>query len=141
MQYGRINLEFTNYTLFNSFKVLENPNYDELREIYRLYCEYKKFANVVPFFIEHYQAPHRDIIGYYDDGKLIAYSLLFKYPSENSVLADQFAWNYESPKLRLGIKSLENECQYYKTLGYKYLYLGEHSEYKTFFKGYELVSG
>jgi len=137
--YGRINLSLTNYKILDNFKILPNPDYDQLKEIYYCYCHYKKFKSIMPFFSEHYQMPNREIIGYYDNNKLVAYSLILKYPSNQSVLADQFAWNYENPKLRLGVRSLENECRIYKDLGYHYMYLGEHSEYKSKLLGYELV--
>lgn len=137
--FGRIILEKTNYTTLSSAKMLVDPNYEELEHIYLQYCKYKKFKSFLPFFVESYQTNNRDIIGYYDRDTLVAYSLLLKYPSRNSVMAEQFAWNYKNPKLRLGIKSLEHECETYRRLGYKYLYLGEHQDYKSSFLGYELV--
>ena len=37
------------------------------------------------------------------------------------------------------IKSLETECAYYKSQGYKYYYLGEAHKYKSKFNGFELL--
>lgn len=137
--YGRIDLNLTDYKVLDNSKILVNPDYDQLEHIYYEYCKYKKFKSIMPFFIENYQSLNRDIIGYYDETQLVAYSLILKYPSKQSVISDQFAWNYHNPKLRLGFKSLENECRIYKDLGYRYLYLGEHSDYKSKLTGYELV--
>ena len=59
--------------------------------------------------------------------------------------AIQFAWDYKNPKLRLGVLSLENECDWAQTNGYKYLYLGRDdifnnpNNYKSKFKGYEIL--
>lgn len=137
--HSRIDLSKTNYQFLKSWKFLETPDYDLLAKIYYEYCEYKKFDSVLPFFLEYYKDTNRDIIGYYDEDNLVAFSLILKYPSVNSVMSEQFAWNYENPKLFLGIKSLENECAIYKNLGYRYLYLGEHQEYKSKFSGYEIL--
>lgn len=139
--YSRVKLESTDYSELDNCKILTDPDYDVLKKIYYQYCSFKKFNSVMPFFLEQYQSPNRDIIGYYDSDRLVAYSLILKYPSVNSVLGEQFAWDYTNAKLRLGIKSLENECALYKRLGYDYFYLGEHSEYKSKLKGYELVKG
>lgn len=91
----------------------------------------------MPIFIEDIQGS--EILGYFDNGKLVAWSMMLLYPSQLSVTADQFAWNYENPKIRLGIASLENECAYYKELGYHYLYLHGTDSYKKDFDGFEVV--
>jgi arginyl-tRNA--protein-N-Asp/Glu arginylyltransferase len=54
-------------------------------------------------------------------------------------MADQFAWDYENPKLKLGYKSIRSECARYKRLGYQYYYLGEVCDYKQQLQGFELV--
>lgn len=91
----------------------------------------------MPIFIEDLQGS--EILGYFDNGKLVAWSMMLLYPSQLSVTAEQFAWNYENPKIRLGIASLENECAYYKELGYHYLYLHGADSYKKDFDGFEVV--
>jgi hypothetical protein len=135
----RINLSCTNYSTLESVKILVQPDYNLLKNIYQEYCKYKKFTSIMPFLKEEYQGNNKEILGYYDKELLVAYSLIVKCPSEKSVLSDQFAWNYHRPKLRLGIRSIEHECAFYKNLGYEYLYLGNHAEYKSKFQGYELL--
>lgn len=139
MTYGRIDLSLTNYHRYASARFLHTIDLAALKEIYYSYCDYKNFTSVIPFFEDDYLLPNRDIIGYYASEKLVAYTLMIKHKKENSVISEQFAWNYNDPRLRLGIKSIENECYIYKLLGYKYLYLGQHTEYKSKFDGYEIV--
>lgn len=141
MIYAKINLSLTNYSASNlDWRYLTDPNVNELDQIYRAYCKYKKFTSVMPIFASEYNDPKNDIIGYYDNYTLVAFSLLRKYDAVN-VEALQFAWTYHNPKLRLGILSLQNECAVYKSLGYKHLYLGEADEYKTQIDGFEIIKG
>ena len=91
----------------------------------------------MPMFDNDYL--QNDILGYYDEeDKLVAFSCIMIQDDE-SVEALQFAWDYETPKLHLGIKSLRNECAIYKNKGYKYLYLGEAHTYKKQIKGFEIL--
>lgn len=92
----------------------------------------------MPIFRSEYTDVNNDIIGYYDQNNLVAFSLLRKFDTEN-VEAIQFAWTYNNPKLQLGIKSLHQECAIYKALGYKFLYLGEANEYKRKIDGFEIL--
>lgn len=139
MIYARINLELTNYDKSKlNWEYLRNPDIDQLNSIYRQYCMYKKFTSVMPIFASEYTDAKNDIIGYFDNDKLIAFSLLRRFDNHN-VEAIQFAWTYHKPKLRLGITSLEHECALYKQLGYKFLYLGEADEYKSEIAGFEIL--
>lgn len=136
--YARIDLSKTNYTKMDSYKFITMPNIHELNTIYNRYCTYKKFKSVMPIFDSEYTDPSNQVIGYYEGDILIAFSLIKIYDTEN-VEAIQFAWNYEKPKLRLGIRSLENECAIYKSMGFKYLYLGGADEYKSNIDGFEVL--
>lgn len=139
MIYARIDLEQTSYTTMQSnWGFISNPNIIELNNIYRQYCRYKKFTSVMPIFDCEYTDPRNDVIGYYDQSELVAFSIIRKYDHDN-IEAIQFAWTYHNPKLRLGISSLEHECAVYKKLGYKFLYLGEANEYKSKIKGFEIL--
>ena len=142
MLYARINLKNTNYSLLptNDWALIKSPNIQELNNIYIKYCQYKKFQSVMPIFPSEYINVDNDIIGYYYNGEMVAFSLLRKYDKSN-VEAVQFAWTYSNPKLRLGIRSLEHECALYKSLGYDFLYLGEANEYKSKISGFEILGG
>ena len=80
---------------------------------------------------------HNDLIGYYDENRLVAWSLLYKV-SKQAVECEQFAWDYENPKLKLGINSMKTECAIYKDLGYKIIILGEAHNYKRSIDGFTL---
>jgi hypothetical protein len=138
MTYARINLLQTNYEKLNNFQFIKQVNNLELQKIYKEYCDYKNFKSVMPIFDSEFFDPKNDVIGYYDGETLVAFSLLRRYDDEN-VEAVQFAWDYKTPKLRLGIDSLKSECAVYKELGFKYLYLGGADEYKKKIDGFEIL--
>jgi len=138
MKYARIRLADTNYTMLEDFEVLSNPDPVELERIYNAYCVYKKFPSVMPIFPEEYTDERNDVIGYYHNDKLVAFSLIRKYDKENCE-AVQFAWDYADPKLKLGYASLRSECAYYKAHGFRYYYLGGADEYKRQFDGFEIL--
>ena len=92
----------------------------------------------MPIFDREYQDPGNDIVEYFDQGRLVAFSIIRKYDSDN-VEAIQFAWTYHDPKQRLGIESLKHECALYKHLGYKYLYLGGADKYKKEIDVFEIL--
>ena len=121
-----------------NWSFIENPDISVLNQIYQTYCRYKKFPSVMPIFDSEYTDSKIDVIGYFDQTVLVAFSLIKKYDHDN-IEAVQFAWTYHDPKLRLGIRSLEHECALYKKLGFKYLYLGEANEYKKRIDGFEIL--
>lgn len=139
MIYCRINLDKTHYSELHNCTLILNPVQDQLNLIYQQYCRHKQFDSVMPIFHNDYHDPHVDVLGYHNcSGDLVAFSLIKKHDDHN-VEAVQFAWNYCEPHLRLGIRSLENECARYKRLGYKNLYLGLVDDYKQQFDGFEIV--
>lgn len=139
MLYARINLQNTNYSVMpTNWALIKNPDIEELSGIYKKYCQYKKFQSVMPIFPSEFTNVDNDIIGYYDNEQIVAFSLLRKYDKFN-IEAVQFAWTYNNPKLQLGIQSLKHECALYKQLGYKFLYLGEADEYKSKINGFEIL--
>ncbi len=136
--YCRINLNKTNYSQIDTARIMSDINTIQLGEIFKKYCDYKKFTSVEPMWDSEFTWPHNDVIGYYDSTNLVAWSVVTKYNSDD-VYSVQFAWDYADPNLRLGIKSIEHECAYYRSLGYKYYYLGEAHKYKENFQGFELL--
>lgn len=141
MLYARINLEKTNYSILQlNWEFIKNPNINLFNNIFIQYCQYKKFQSVMPIFDSEYTDTQNDLIGYYDQDQLVAFSLIRKYDSDNAE-ARQFAWTYHNTKLRLGINSLKHECALYKSLGFKFLYLGGADEYKKEIDGFEILKG
>lgn len=140
MKYCRIDLSKTNYNLIQGAWILSHVEKEDriqyMQDIYKAYCQHKNFESVVPLFEALFFEKNNDVIGYTNWDKFAAFSIVKKYDNENAESL-QFAWNYSNPNLRLGIKSIEHECAWYKRLGFKYLYLGLADEYKKQFDGYE----
>jgi len=136
--YARVVLANTNYAEMNNYRFIASPNIQQLNQIYSQYCRYKKFRSVMPIFDSEYTDPSSDIIGYYNNDKLVAFSLIKRYSSIEAECV-QFAWDYADPELRLGIASLKNECAVYKRFGFQYHYLGGADEYKKSIDGFELL--
>jgi len=136
--YARIDLSRTDYTQMATAEIDRNPQVEKLQSIYQIYCRHKQFKSVMPMFASEFTDYSNDVIVYHGKQSVIAFSLLRRYDDRN-VEAIQFAWDYAEPKLHLGIRSLEHECAYYKSLGYSYLYLGDADEYKTKIAGFEVL--
>jgi len=137
-QFARIDLSQTNYTATVSCRILTEPDIPALNEIYRSYCTHKKFTSVMPIFDSRYTDPMTDVMGYYDEGNLVAFSLIKRYDQHNA-LCDQFAWTYHKPKLRMGIETMKTECAVYKARGFQYLYLEQAHLYKSEIDGFEIL--
>ena len=124
------------------FVLLGLQDFPKCEEIYKQYIEHNDIENPHPVFEEEWNTEAKynaDVIGYYDNDDLVAWSLTYKFPSKQTVIADQFAWNYSNPKLKLGYKSIRSECAYYKSQGFKYFILGDPDKYKAQLQGYEII--
>ena len=137
-QFARIDLSETTYLPVVDWYYIIKPNMTELQDIYRTYCIYKHFASVMPLFDSQFTDPATDVIGYRDQGQLVAFSLMKRYDNKN-VLASQFAWTYHNPKTRLGVESLKTECAIYRERGFRYLYLDQAHLYKQGLEGFEIL--
>ena len=137
-QFARIDLSKTNYESTVKWEYLHEPDVAKLNTIYRDYCKYKHFASVMPIFDSRYTDPMTDVLGYYDDDQLVAFSLIRRY-DQHHALCDQFAWTYHKPKLRLGIETMKTECAMYKAQGFRYLYLEQAHLYKAEIDGFEIL--
>ena len=138
-QFARIDLAKTNYSADNvDWYYIRDPDPAVLDDIYRTYCIYKHFASVMPIFPSRYTDPMTDVIGYREEGRLVAFSLIKRYDEKNA-LCDQFAWTYHNPKTRLGIESMKAECAIYKARGFDYLYLEQAHLYKSQIDGFEIL--
>ena len=137
-QFARIVLDQTTYEPTVAWEYLHEPNTAQLQDIYRTYCIYKHFASVMPLFDSQFTDPATDVIGYQEQGELVAFSLMRRLDTEN-VLASQFAWTYRNPRTRLGVESLKTECAIYRDRGYKFLYLDQAHLYKQGLEGFEIL--
>jgi hypothetical protein len=139
-QFARINLSQTTYQPTVDWHYITKPDMTVLQDIYRTYCIYKHFASVMPLFDSQFTDHMTDIIGYQEQGQLVAFSLMKRYDNLN-VLASQFAWTYHNPRTRLGIESLKTECAVYRERGFRYLYLDQAHLYKQDLEGFEILGG
>lgn len=140
-QFARIDLSKTHYTPSVPWAYLDpyQPKVlEQLDNIYRRYCIYKKFSSVMPMFHTRFYDQMADVIGYYDQGELVAWSLIRKFDTVHA-LCDQFAWTYHKPELRLGIETMKTECAIYKSRGFQYLYLEQAHSYKKEIEGFEIL--
>jgi hypothetical protein len=137
-QFARIDLSKTNYNINIEWMYITRPDIAALNAIYRDYCVYKKFSSVMPIFDSRYTDSMTDIIGYYDQARLVAFSLIKRY-DEHNALCDQFAWTYHNPKLRMGIETMKTECAIYRARGFRYLYLEQAHLYKSEIDGFEIL--
>jgi hypothetical protein len=136
--YCRINLANTNYQLIDQFITFNGPPVEQLQKIYYEYCKYKKFESVMPLFESQLTDPGNQVYGYFNNKNIVAFSII-KYHDKRNAESMQFAWDYQDPKLQLGIKSLKHECAICKLQGLQYLYLGQVDEYKESLDGFEIV--
>jgi hypothetical protein len=137
-QFARIDLSQTTYRPTVDWYYITKPNTAMLQDIYRTYCIYKHFASVMPLFDSQFTDSMTDIIGYQEQGQLVAFSLMKRYDNCN-VLASQFAWTYHNPRTRLGVESLKTECAIYRERGFRYLYLDQAHLYKQGLEGFEFL--
>ena len=140
-QFARVDLARTAYTPTVSWRYitdLSTATLNQLDNIYRAYCDHKRFASVMPMFHSRYLDPMADIIGYYDQDQLVAWSLIRRFDDHNA-LCDQFAWTYHDPRTRLGIETLKTECAIYRDRGFRYLYLEQAHLYKSEINGFEIL--
>jgi len=113
-----------------------------LADIYKKYLDYKGYKDQGYSIDEIIKSSHGHIYYVYDS-KIVAF-LFFKIVNKN-LLAVEFAWDYENPKLSLG-----NVSMYYTSLLAKfkkcnYIYMSAGYEscsaYKANFKGFEWWTG
>jgi hypothetical protein len=140
-QFARVDLARTAYTSTVTWRYitdLSTATLNQLDNIYRAYCDHKRFASVMPMFHSRYLDPMADIIGYYNQDQLVAWSLIRRFDDHNA-LCDQFAWTYHDPRTRLGIETLKTECAIYRDRGFRYLYLEQAHLYKSEINGFEIL--
>ena len=137
-QFGRINLAVTNYVIELEHEILDPVPVNDVLRVYRDYCTHKRFQSVMPMLPGRLQADQTEIIGYHDQGRLVAWSMYRLWDAEN-VLNDHHAWDYRNPRLRLGMRSLENECAIYRDRGYRFMYFESVQPYMLDLEGFETL--
>ena len=134
--YGRINLEEIDYDLDKDIKTTK-PNLKEANEVFINYCLYKDFNSVHPLYQDDIDLYAWNCL--YEEDKLVAWEQTLLYPNDKVAFSQQFAWDYKKPWKRIGWRFSYHVPAWLKSKGYKYLYLGDHHEYKSKIKGYEVL--
>ena len=134
--YGRIDLSKVKYKLDPDI-FLHKPSWKEAAHVYNVYCKYKNFDSVFPLYSD--DILQNDFHCLYIDNKLIAWEQTRTYTNDKVAFSDQFAWDYSNPEDRVGWRFSYHVPAYYKSQGYKYLYLGDHHDYKSRIQGYEIL--
>lgn len=138
-QFGRIDLKNTEeYRDLVDWKILNPVPVEQVQTVYRDYCCHKHFQSVMPMVAGRLTDANTEIFGYYDNNCLVAWSMYRVWDQEN-ILSDHFAWNYRNPRLRLGIRSLMNECTVYRDRGFRYMYFESVEPYMLDIKGFEIL--
>jgi len=137
-QFGRIDLHRTDYDAGTNWELFLDPPVQDLLRIYRDYCRHKHFLSVIPMAPERFTESGTDVIGYRNQGRLMAWSMLRRWGT-HSVLSDHFAWDYRDPALRLGIHSLETECAIYRDRGFRWMYFESVEPYMLDITGFEIL--
>lgn len=138
MEFGRIDLTKTTYSITLEAQLLDSVPVNEINRVYKEYCLYKDFKSVMPLVPGRFLIPGTEVFGYYDRDKLIAWSMYRIWDNE-SIVADHHAWDYNTPSLRLGIRSLQNECAIYRERGYRYMYFESFEPYMLGLEGFEIL--
>jgi hypothetical protein len=138
MKFGRIDLTKTTYNIILDAHLLNPVPIDEINQVYETYCLYKNFKSVMPLVPGRFTIPGTEVLGYYDQNKLIAWSM-YRIWDSKSIVIDHHAWDYSNPKLRIGLHSLENECALYRDRGYRYMYFEFITPYMMDLQGFEIL--
>ena len=139
-QFGRINLEKTHFVSDLAWRLLDPVPVAAVQQVYRDYCVHKHFQSVMPLVAGRLTAPGTEIIGYHEGERLVAWSM-YRVWDQHNVLSDHFAWDYRSPRLRLGIRSIENECAIYRDRGFLWMYFESVEPYMLDLDGFEILGG
>jgi hypothetical protein len=88
MKFARIHLDQTNYSYLkdDQWRWIPSPDPSMIRtldDIYVQYCRYKKFSSFMPIFSTEYTDKMMYILGYYDQGELVAFSLIKRHTRED----------------------------------------------------------
>ena len=138
MKFGRIDLTKTTYNIILDAQLLNPVPVDEIDRVYKAYCLYKNFKSVMPLVPGRFTIPGTEVLGYYDQSKLIAWSM-YRIWDSKSIVIDHHAWTYSNPKLRIGLRSLENECALYREQGYEFMYFESVEPYMLNLQSFEIL--
>ena len=136
--FGRIDLTKTSYIRNLDCEILDPVPVADLQRVYRAYCRHKNFHSVIPMVSGRFGVPGTEVIGYHHESVLVAWSM-YRLWDDRNIVCDHHAWDYRHPRLRLGIRSFENECALYRDRGFRYMYLESIEPYMSKMQGFEIL--
>ncbi len=95
-------------------------------------------ALFMPMIPGRFLIPNTEVFGYYEQEKLIAWSM-YRIWDDKNIVIDHHAWDYNNPKLRIGLRSLQNECALYRNRGYQFMYFESIEPYMLKLQGFEIL--
>lgn len=138
MKFGRIDLTKTDYVVDLDAHLLSTIPIDDINQVYKQYCLYKNFESVMPMIPGRFSISNTEVFGYYNQDKLIAWSMYRIWDNENLVI-DHHAWDYSNPKSRIGLRSLQTECALYRNRKFRYMYFESVEPYMLKLQGFEIL--
>lgn len=138
MKFGRIDLTKTTYSVTLDAHLLDPVPIDEINRVYKAYCSYKNFKSIMPMVPGRFSVPGTEVFGYYSNEKLMAWSM-YRIWDDKNIVIDHHAWDYNDPKLRIGLSSLQNECAIYRDRGYQFMYFESIESYMLNLQGFEIL--
>ena len=64
---------------------------------------------------------------------------MYRIWDNENIVIDHHAWDYNNPKLRIGLRSLQNECALYRNRGYRFMYFESIEPYMLNLQGFEIL--
>ena len=119
-----------------------NPWQDQCDVIFEKYCKHKGYDDHGSQLVDKPYG-NKDYFVYWHNNKIVAYTQLTRF--RKSVVAGEFAWDYETPELSLGTYAQNFECNMYRDMRYLYYYSSyayeNVCEYKSHYNGFEWWTG
>ena len=119
-----------------------NPWQKQCDEIFEKYVKYKGYDDHGSELVDK-EYGDKDHFIYWHNDKIIGYTQLTRY--KKSVVAGEFAWDYETPELNLGTVAQNFECTLYRDMRYLYYYSSyayeKVCEYKSHYNGFQWWTG
>lgn len=138
LTFARIDLLAVPYQASLDCELLNPVPIADIQRVYRAYCAHKHFHSVMPMVPGRFSVPGTEVWGYRDSDRLVAWSM-YRVWDPDSVVCDHHAWDYRNPKLRLGIRSFENECAIYRDRGFRFMYFESVEPYMFDIKGFKIL--
>jgi len=125
----------------HSFTIADNTYPSE--QIQRVFDDFVAARNFTPLYNISSDIARVKWLLVHKDERLVAFTKFILY--DGGIESQFTAWDYAEPKLSLGVKIVDYEVEYAKSLGYDYLYIGpgysKSCFYKSKFQGFEWWTG